>query len=1025
MRFFKKFLIYFSIFFVLIFLIVLSYYYAYNKTKKEIVKFLYKRWGDLVKIEDYKFNVFNSLSFKKIEVEGVFRVKNLKIFYDLIPLVINRSIESVSVDSFIFTQNIFEAEKKEKGKIKRFSLPPFLIEDFRINFLEFLNNNKSYKIKNIKGFLKVSKGANFISILSLESLEPYPFHLKTILQGNMKRQNIKIIELENEIFKTKGEILFYYPTLEIKLKNTKIYEFYFDFFEGKVKIGDNDINIIYFEGKEKRGDFSISGMVKDFKNPQKMLIEIAGYLKGKYFFKNHLFDFEIVSELKATRNYLKSEIYLENLNYKGFEGINGFCKFSFFFKENILKIDTLNLKTKGVELSLFGEYPQEVKFKINIDKGNILPYIEGTYGEIFGIYRREDKKIKLVAYGDLMEFKYKDLRISKFKFTFGKEDVKEDFITINFDSLYYKNLFIGGANLNIKREDTLFFTKITAYTPFAGDFEEKGIFKVNRNFYSFKDSLGKINIEFRENVLKGVLNEIEILNSRIYSNLFFDFKNEYFQVLLNLKGLSLEKVKIKEDLILEGNFDFNLNFKRIRDTFNLNFNINSPNLKLNETGISNFLIFGEGDQKKLKVNIKGKLMEGEMELDGFVYNLEKFLKNPEYEAELIIRKVPVTHIQKFLNFKLINFTKGSISANIKIDRGKRIGDIILEGAVGEILYPFLSFHNSSLFINIEDNKINGRMNGLSGEGNWRGTIKAIFKQNKIDSCDISLDLKGVPVIYDFIEAKGSGKFNILIYKNEVNLSSNLKIEEAFIMPVFREKGTPYPSNIFFDLLFKSDGKIFIFNEWIDAELKGDVRVSKTDLINYYINGELEVIQGKIFYLGNVFDIKEGHLFLKGEKEFLPEINLRAELPYIINNEKVTIVLEIKGNLKDPDFRIYSEPVSFDESTLIKVLTLGEVGTKPFSEIGMRGIVIGEKIFSTQVKKITRITEFSLLSGTNPSIMLGTYVSPDIYIKYQHDFLSFYKDIFLIKYFLNPRFSIYSRRERTGEITTGLEIEIRF
>ncbi|MEO0287659.1 MAG: hypothetical protein ABIM41_05070, partial [candidate division WOR-3 bacterium] len=174
MRFFKKFLIYFSILFVLMFLIVLSYYYAYNKTKKEIVKFLYKRWGDLVKIEDYKFNVFNSLSFKKIEVEGVFRVKNLKIFYDLIPLVINRSIESVSVDSFIFTQNIFEAEKKEKGKIKGFSLPPFLIEDFRINFLEFLNNNKSYKIKNIKGFLKVSKGANFISILSLESLEPYP-----------------------------------------------------------------------------------------------------------------------------------------------------------------------------------------------------------------------------------------------------------------------------------------------------------------------------------------------------------------------------------------------------------------------------------------------------------------------------------------------------------------------------------------------------------------------------------------------------------------------------------------------------------------------------------------------------------------------------------------------------------------------------------------------------------------------------------------------------------------------------------
>ncbi|MEO0276008.1 MAG: translocation/assembly module TamB domain-containing protein, partial [candidate division WOR-3 bacterium] len=514
--------------------------------------------------------------------------------------------------------------------------------------------------------------------------------------------------------------------------------------------------------------------------------------------------------------------------------------------------------------------------------------------------------------------------------------------------------------------------------------------------------------------------------SQIYSDLFFDFKNENFSILLNLKGLNLEKIKIKEDLVFEGNFDFNLNFKKIKDNINLSFNINSPNLKLSEAAISDFLSFGEGDEKKLKINIKGKLMEGEIEINGFLYNLERFLKNPEYEAELIIKKVPITYIQKFLNFKLINFTKGNVSTNIKIDNKKNKGEIILENAEGEFLYPFLSFRNSFLFIDINNNKINGKMNGLSGEGNWRGIIKAIFKENRIDSCSISLTLKEVPVVYDFIEGKTSGKFNISICKNDVNLSSNLKVEEAFIMPVFRkEEFTPSPSTIFLDLLFKSDGKIFIFNEWIDAELKGEVRVSKTDLINYYINGELEVIHGKIFYLGNVFDVKEGYLFLRGEKEFLPEINLRAELPYVINNEKVKIILQIKGNLKDPDFRIYSEPVSFDESTLIKVLTFGEVGTKPFSEIGMRGMAIGEKIFSTQVKKLTRITEFSLMSGTNPSIMLGTYVSPDIYIKYQHDFLSFYKDIFLIKYFLNPRFSIYSKRERTGEITTGLEIEIRF
>ncbi|MCM8804727.1 MAG: translocation/assembly module TamB, partial [Candidatus Omnitrophica bacterium] len=972
------------------------------------------------------FNILSGLSFKKIEVEGVFRIKNLKIFYDLIPLFIYRSIENISVDSFMFTQNIFEGEEKEGVRIKRFSFPEFFIEDLRINFLEFVDKDKSYKIKNIKGFLKISKGTNFISILSLESLKPYPFCLKAILKGNMKKQNMKIIQLENKVFKTKGEVLFYYPVLEIKLKNTKIYNFYFDFFEGKIKIKDDDIDIIYFEGKEKRCNFSISGRVKNFKNFDKMTIEIASYLKGKYLFKTHLFDFEIISELKGTKEHLESQIYIENLNVDQFKGINGYSKFSFFYKKNVFKIDTLNLKLKGGEFVLSGEYPKDLKFKINIDKKNILPYIKGAYGEIFGIYKKEDEKIKIVAYGELKELEYRNFRIPQVKFTFGKEDVKEDFITIDFDSLYYKNFLIGGANLNIKRQDTLFFTKIIGYTSFAGYFEEKGIFKVHKDFYSFRDSIGKINLELKENILKCVLSDIEILNSRIYSDLFFDFENKYLSIVLNLRGLNLEKVKIKDNLILEGNFDLDLSFKRFKDTTSLNFNINSPSLKLNEIAISNFLVSGKGDEKELRVNMKGKIMEGEMEVDGLLYNLEKFLKSPEYEAELIMKKIPIAYVQKFLNFKLINFTKGDISANIKIENGKRKGDIVLEDAEGEFLYPFLSFHNSSLFMSIENNKINGRMNGLSGKGKWRGTLEAIFKQNKIDSSNISLDLREIPVIYDFIEGKVNGKFNISIYKDRVNLSSNLKVEEAFIMPVFREKeSTPYPSNIFLNLLFKSDGKIFIFNEWIDAELKGDVRVSKTDLINYYINGELEVINGKIFYLGNVFDIKEGRLFLKGENEFLPEINLRAELPYIINNENVIIVLEIKGSLKNPDFKIYSEPISFDESNLIKALTLGEVTAKPFSEIGMRGIVIGEKIFSTQVKKLAKVAEFSLLSGTNPSLMLGTYVSPDIYIKYQHDFLSFYKDIFLIKYFLNPRFSIYSKRERTGEITTGVEIEIRF
>ena len=1019
MKFFKKFLTYSLIFLLILFLFIISYFYAYTKTKRDIVSFLYKRWGEKVKIEGYKLNIFKGLKFEKIIVEDVFFIKNLRLNYDFISLVFKKSIENLSCDTFILNQNIFLKEEKDKEK-KEFSLPHFFIENFKIDFLEFKNKDKNYKFKKIKGFIKFSKKMNFFSFLELYSFYPYPFYLKIIVDGDLKKQSFKIINLENEIFKAQGEIEVCYPLIELKLKNIKIYDFSFKNFEGKIKIKDEDIDIVYFEGKEKRGEISLSGRIKNFKDFNKIYAEVSSFIKGSYGFKGHLFSFEIINEVKINKNFLKSEIYFENLNFDDFKKINGFGKFSLFFKEKKVEIETLNLKYKGLEFCAKGLYPEKMKFNIKLDKENDLPYFAKSYGEILGIYEKKDKKHVFVAYGNLKEFKYKNFLIPKVEFTIGSENLKKDFITFNLDSLYYKNFFIGEINLSVKREDTLFFIKTTAHIPFAGSFETKGTLFKGKNYYLFSDSLGKINVELKKDIFEASLKEIEIFNGVINSNIHFDIKNNSFKLILDSKNVNIENLKLMENLWISGIFNFNLKFQGNRDKFDLFFYSNPYNFKLNDIEISDFLISAKGNQDKIELNIDGNAEGGELKVNGFVYNLKN------YEFEIVTNKIEILKIQRFLNFKFIEFNKGFISSNIKINEEGIKGDLLLENCEGEIVYTLSPFHKSFLFLNIDNEKIKGKINGYSREGEFRGYLEGNFKGYKFSDLKISLNLKRTPLIYEFVEGKTTGKFEIFIDQDKTKLSSNLRVDEAFIVPVFKKEKTPAsPSKIFLDLLFKSDGKVFILNEWIDAEMKGEMRITKKDLINYYMEGELEILRGNIFYMGNVFDIKEGKMFLKGEKEFIPEISLRAEMPYVVQGENVKIILEIKNNLKEPDFKLYSEPISFDESTLIKALTLGEIGIRPFSEIGMRGIQMGEKIFSTQLRKEIRIAEFSLISGGSPSLTFGTYVSPNLYIKYQHDFLSLYKDEFLIKYFLNPRFSLYSKRERKGEITTGLEFEIRF
>lgn len=1028
MRSFKRILIYLLIFSTIISLLAVSYFYAYRRTKKELVGFLYKKWGDRVKIESYRFNPLSGLLFEKIEVKNLFVIKKIRISYNILSLIKRKSIGAVHVDTLILNTTVFKAEKNKTGQDNRLSIPfSFAISDFNINFLKLLHNEKIYEARDISGFLRVEKNGEFLSLLALNFLKPYPFYIKTLATGDIKEQNFKILDFRNKVFDTRGEISLDFPFLRFKLRNSKFDKFYFDYIEGKVKIKDNDIDIIFIDAKEKRGEFTLSGELKNYRDLNKMSFEAVSYIKGEYFFKEHRFNFELISETNFTRKKSQVNLYIEDLKIDELYEFAGFSMFTFFPKKDSFSIDTFKINYKGISLHAKGGYPGEIKIGINVSENNEINYLQGSKGEILGIYRGDIKSYTFVMYGSIKDFTYNDLRIPEFNFSVGRDTTGENFLTFNFDSLFYKQILLGNLNLNFKGKDSLFFFNLDANTPFAGAFENRGIMVMGKNYYMVVDSLNRLKMKFSEGVFEASLKGIEIWGGKVFLNAYFDAKNKGVIALLNARNLRVEEIQLR-NVLIDGIFDIDMDLRGKKDTFNITTSFRADTFFLNDVPLTGFWIDGYGDQNKITLDIKAKVMdEGLLRLYGIINLNEGLSLNKGYEFEIAAEKLPLKEFQKFLRLNFINFDKGRIFANCKIKKSELQGDILIERGEGEILYTLSPFYNMFLFLKIDKNKFNGRFNGYSGEGDFRGNIKGKMERGRLENFELSTEFKKIPVFYNFIDSKASGKFNISIDRENKNMILDSKIEEAYIVPAFKggeQKGRS-PSDFFFDFLFKSDGKIFLFNEWIDAELKGEMRVKKQDPVNYYLSGELEVIQGKIFYLGNVFEIKEGKIFFLAQKDIIPEISLRAELPYNIKDENIRIILEISGKLSEPQFKIYSEPLALDESTLIKYITFGQAGAKPFSEIGTKGMYIGEKLLSAQVKKQVRISEFSLIGGGNPSILFGTYISPELYVKYQHDFLSYYKDSFLVKYFLNPRFSIYSKRERTGEMVTGLELEFRF
>ncbi|SCZ49070.1 translocation/assembly module TamB domain-containing protein [Thiohalomonas denitrificans] len=171
-----------------------------------------------------------------------------------------------------------------------------------------------------------------------------------------------------------------------------------------------------------------------------------------------------------------------------------------------------------------------------------------------------------------------------------------------------------------------------------------------------------------------------------------------------------------------------------------------------------------------------------------------------------------------------------------------------------------------------------------------------------------------------------------------------------------------------------------------GRLSGRLAISERPGQAATANGELRILEGRYEAYGQELTISEGRLLFAASPLTNPAIDLRA----IRVVEEVTAGIEVTGQLKDPEIRLFSEP-PMEESDALAYLIVG----RPLSRasraegnllynaalsLGLRG----GNFLAQQIGSEFGIEEVEVERDPQSeaaSLVLGTHLSPRLYLQY--------------------------------------------
>ena len=170
-------------------------------------------------------------------------------------------------------------------------------------------------------------------------------------------------------------------------------------------------------------------------------------------------------------------------------------------------------------------------------------------------------------------------------------------------------------------------------------------------------------------------------------------------------------------------------------------------------------------------------------------------------------------------------------------------------------------------------------------------------------------------------------------------------------------------------------------------LKGDI-LGAVDLLDKpgrvtTAQGKLSIERGSYEVYGRKLDIHRGQLLFSGGPVDNPGLDFEASRKV----EQVTAGIRARGSLKEPELALYSDPTMSD-SDIISYIAFG----KPQAEAGQgegsvtdAGLLAGGNMLAGVLGSKVGLEELGVESGETleeASMVLGTYLSPQLYVRYR-------------------------------------------
>lgn len=189
-----------------------------------------------------------------------------------------------------------------------------------------------------------------------------------------------------------------------------------------------------------------------------------------------------------------------------------------------------------------------------------------------------------------------------------------------------------------------------------------------------------------------------------------------------------------------------------------------------------------------------------------------------------------------------------------------------------------------------------------------------------------------------------------------------------------------------DILVRVPGNAWLKGQDVDAEISGEIAVSKQPNEPFVLTGPLNTLRGQYYFMGKTFELTQGNVEFPGLKEINPNLDIEAQTRI----KSVDIIATLSGTAQEMTLDLSSDP-AMEQSDIISYLVFGRAtddlgGDQAFSVEKTAMNYMGG-LLAVELRDMLGGVEFIDTFSIDPSsdengigsMKFGKYITPELFI----------------------------------------------